>query len=49
MYERFGLTEVAVVPYERAEVIQKDPEFWQLFLEWPSLAVVRALKKSELV
>ena len=45
MYERFGLTNVAVVPYEKAEVVQRDPEFWQLFLENPNLAVVRATKK----
>jgi len=47
MYERFGLTDVAVVPYERAEVVQKDPEFWQLFLERPSLVVVQAVKSRD--
>ncbi|KAL9608566.1 MAG: hypothetical protein Q9167_006612 [Letrouitia subvulpina] len=45
MYERFGLTHVEVVPYESAEVVQKDPEFWKLFLERPFLAIVKAVKK----
>jgi len=47
MYEKFGLTDVTIVPYESAEVIQKDPEFWQVFLQRPSLAVVQAMKKQE--
>lgn len=47
VYERFGLTDVEVVPYEKAEVVQKDPEFWELFLERPNLAVVKAVKKME--
>jgi ubiquinone/menaquinone biosynthesis C-methylase UbiE len=42
MHKRFGLTDVEVVPYESAEVVQKDPDFWKLFLERPSLAVVKA-------
>jgi hypothetical protein len=45
MYEKFGLTDVTIVPYESAEVIQKDPEFWQVFLERPCLAVTQAVKK----
>jgi len=47
IYERFGLTNVQIVPYEGAEVVQKDPEFWKLFLTRPSLAVVTAFKNSE--
>ena len=47
MHERFGLTDVEDVPYESAEVVQKDPEFWKLFLERPSWAVVKAVKKME--
>jgi hypothetical protein len=46
MYEKFGLTEVSLVPYEKAEVVQKNREFWQLFLDSPSLAVVQAVKKA---
>jgi hypothetical protein len=47
MYERFGLTDAAMVPYDSAEVVQNDPEFWEQFLERPNLAVVRARKKIE--
>jgi SAM-dependent methyltransferase len=49
VYEKFGLTEVVTVPYKEAKVIKDDPEFWQLFLERPNLAVVQAVKapKSE--
>ncbi|KAF7513071.1 hypothetical protein GJ744_011337 [Endocarpon pusillum] len=47
MHERFGLTDVEVVPSESTEVIQKDPEFWKLFLERPSFAVVKATKEME--
>jgi ubiquinone/menaquinone biosynthesis C-methylase UbiE len=46
MYEKFGLAEVKLVPYERAEVVQKDREFWQLFLDRPNLAVVTAVNKA---
>lgn len=45
LHERFGLTDVEVVPYESTEVVPKDPEFWKLFLERPSWAVVKATKK----
>lgn len=44
MYEKFGLVDVEVVPYERAEVTRKDPEFWKDFLERPCFAVVTARK-----
>lgn len=47
MYESFGLTDVEVVPYQSTEVVQKDPEFWKLFLERPNLAVTKAAKKME--
>ena len=46
MYEKFSLTEVSLVPYEKAGVVQRDREFWQLFLDRPSLAVVHAMKKA---
>jgi SAM-dependent methyltransferase len=44
MYERFGLTDIVIIPYESAEIVQKNPEFWEIFLGRPSLAVVQALK-----
>lgn len=46
VYERFGLVDVKTVPYEEAEIVQKDPEFWKLFLERPNLAVVQAAKRK---
>lgn len=45
MYEKYGLFDVSLVPYEKAQVVQEDPEFWQMFLDRPSLAVVQAVKK----
>lgn len=45
LYEKFGLTDVQVVPYENVEVVKKDPEFWKEFLERPCLAVVTARKR----
>lgn len=42
MWEQFGFEGLEVVPYEDAEVVQEDPDFWRLFLERPNLAVVRA-------
>jgi ubiquinone/menaquinone biosynthesis C-methylase UbiE len=45
MYEKFGLTEVSLVPYEEAQVVREDRAFWQLFLDSPNLAVVQAVKK----
>jgi len=46
MYERFGLAEVSIVPYEKAQVVREDREFWRLFLDRPNLAVVQAVKKA---
>ncbi|KAI1370247.1 S-adenosyl-L-methionine-dependent methyltransferase [Hypoxylon crocopeplum] len=44
MHHKFGLGDVEIEPYENSEVVRKDPEFWELFLENPSLAVVKARK-----
>jgi SAM-dependent methyltransferase len=44
IYERYGLTDIEVVPYESAEIVQRNPDFWELFLARPNLAVVQALK-----
>ena len=48
MYEKFGLTDVTVVPYESTEIVQRDPEFWQLFPDQPTYAVAKAVKKQGL-
>lgn len=47
LHEKFGLTDVEIVPCESTEVVQKDPEFWKEFLEKPCLAVVKAVKKTK--
>lgn len=47
MYERFGMSDVEVVPYKCAEVVQNDPEFWKDFLKQPTMAVFKAVKKME--
>ncbi|KAI1336493.1 hypothetical protein F5Y15DRAFT_426954 [Xylariaceae sp. FL0016] len=45
MHEKFGLEDVRIVPCESAEVVKRDPEYWKLFLDMPSLAVVMARKR----
>jgi toxoflavin synthase len=44
MHEKFGLHDVKTVPYEEMECIKKNPEFWELFLKDPPLAVITAKK-----
>ena len=46
MYEKFGLADISIVPYESAEIVRNDPVFWEMFLKSPSLAVVQAVKRS---
>ena len=45
VYEKAGLTNIETVPYESAEVVRKDMEFWKDFIEDPFFAVVKAVKK----
>ncbi|KAI1632664.1 methyltransferase-like protein [Biscogniauxia mediterranea] len=45
MHEKYGLCDVEVEPYENAEMVRKDPAFWEAFLESPSFAVVKARKR----
>lgn len=47
MHEKYGFEDVEIEPYENAEVIFGDPEFWKRFLDEPSLAVVKARKKAD--
>lgn len=44
VFEKFGLEKVTAVPYESAEIVRGDREFWGLFLEHPNLAVFHATK-----
>lgn len=45
VYEQAGLTNVELVPWEAAEVVQKDAEFWKEFVADPFFAVVKAVKR----
>ncbi|KAI5923507.1 methyltransferase-like protein [Camillea tinctor] len=45
MHDKYGFSDVVIEPYENAEVVQADPEFWKLWLEQPGFAIVKALKK----
>ncbi|KOS23056.1 Malonyl-O-methyltransferase [Escovopsis weberi] len=43
--EMCGLTEIEELPPQSAKTVRDDPEFWDLFLRDPSIAVVKAVKK----
>jgi ubiquinone/menaquinone biosynthesis C-methylase UbiE len=45
VYEQAGLTNVELVPFEAAEAVQKDAEFWKELVADPFFAVVKAVKK----
>ncbi|XXG95304.1 hypothetical protein Hte_001565 [Hypoxylon texense] len=47
MHDKFGLRDVRTEPYENAEVVRSDREFWKVFLDQPSLVVVKATKKAD--
>ncbi|KAL7628433.1 hypothetical protein AAE478_002636 [Parahypoxylon ruwenzoriense] len=47
MHEKYGLCDVQIEPYENTEVVKSNKEFWKLFLDEPSMAVVKARKKSD--
>ena len=46
LHEKFGLTNVERVPFESAEVVQKNPDFWQVFVENPMCVFVTAVKEG---
>lgn len=43
LFEKAGLRDVREVPFESAEVVKTDRDFWTLFLEHPNLAVIHAI------
>lgn len=47
MHHKFGLEDVQTEPYENAEVVRQNKEFWKVFLDQPSLVVVKATKKMD--
>lgn len=46
LHEKYGLENVSVVPCDNTESVNKDPEFWKLFLEHPPYAVIQGFKKA---
>ncbi|KAI0596355.1 methyltransferase-like protein [Biscogniauxia sp. FL1348] len=47
MHDKYGLCDVEVEPYENADMVKKDPAFWEAFLDSPSFAVVKARKRVD--
>ena len=47
MYERYDFRDIRIVPYEEAEVVKHEPEFWKHFLDRPGLALVVARKVGD--
>lgn len=45
IYEKFGLVDVQIEPYENAKVVIENPKLWASFLQQPGLAMVKATKK----
>ncbi|KAI1132019.1 S-adenosyl-L-methionine-dependent methyltransferase [Nemania abortiva] len=45
IYEKFGLVDVQVEPYENAQVVKDYPKLWKSFLKQPGCASMKATKK----
>ncbi|KAI0404184.1 S-adenosyl-L-methionine-dependent methyltransferase [Xylaria palmicola] len=46
IYEKHRLVDVQIEPYENTQVVKENPKLWETFLQDPSMAVVKATKKS---
>lgn len=46
MHSKYGLEDIQIEPFENAECIGQDPEFWAHYLEDPPMVVVKARKRS---
>jgi toxoflavin synthase len=44
--EKYGLTDVQTVPYEKTGTYKKDPGFWEDFMRNPYFCVMTAVKRS---
>ncbi|KAI1736741.1 S-adenosyl-L-methionine-dependent methyltransferase [Xylaria scruposa] len=44
IYEKFGLVDVQIEPYENARTVQENPKLWESFLQQPGVAMVKATK-----
>lgn len=45
-HAKYGLEDTQIESPEKMSCVKSDPEFWKLFLEQPSMAVVAARKKA---
>ncbi|KAG8170203.1 hypothetical protein KVR01_000948 [Diaporthe batatas] len=45
-HAKYGLEDTELVPSARASCTREDPEYWKLFVDTPSMAVVKARKKE---
>ena len=48
MHRKFGFRDIEIEPFENGEILKEDPDYWKQFLEEPYLAVVKAIKKSDI-
>ncbi|KAK2599574.1 hypothetical protein N8I77_011315 [Diaporthe amygdali] len=46
-HAKYGLVDTELEPSESASCLQEDPEYWSLFIERPSMAVVKSKKKQD--
>lgn len=46
-HSKYGLDDTEIEPTESASCTREDPEYWGLFIDRPSMAVVKAKKKKE--
>ncbi|KAI0459356.1 S-adenosyl-L-methionine-dependent methyltransferase [Xylaria acuta] len=44
IYEKHGLVDVQIEPYENALTVQENPKLWESFLQQPGVAMVKATK-----
>lgn len=44
-HESYGFSDVQIEPCENAEIVTRDPEFWDLWKEKPGFVVVKARKR----
>ncbi|TGJ81031.1 hypothetical protein E0Z10_g7746 [Xylaria hypoxylon] len=45
IYEKHGLIDVQLEPYENTKTVRENPKLWASFLEEPGMALVKATKK----
>ncbi|KUI73207.1 Sarcosine/dimethylglycine N-methyltransferase [Cytospora mali] len=45
LHAKYGLEDTQIEPYENSSLVRSDPDYWRLFLDQPSMAIVKARKK----